>query len=487
MKIAKMDREALRRELAAKSYSAEDIALVMQARYGIRPRLAFRWAHGMTLEAVAAEWNQQDASGRAPMTNSRVSDYERWPDGGKRPTVYVLLKLAKIYGTTAGRLLDQRDYESLNGPQLFEMVELCRNGAARRMEEEADSVESGNTCCEDAVDEAVEALEVARRAEMSDLGTGTLESLDRAVDRLCRDYPSTPPLELLFKVRRQFNYVNELLEGKATLDQHRHLLVAGGWLSVLLACLQFDVGAREAAEACRDAAYRLGHQAGHQEIMAWSFELLAWFALVDERLGDAISCARAGQELTSNTFVSAQLAAQEAKAWARRGAEREADEAMAQVAVRLDRLPTPIHPEHHLVFDATKFSFYATTCYRWLGRHNDAKEHAHEVLLRSVDATGPNDVWPSRRAEVHLDLGVIALREGNLDEACHLGSEVLDSKCLRVYTLRRFAELDALLAKQYGEAGRVRELHERFVAESQRLAKHVIKTPFLEGGPRAEG
>jgi hypothetical protein len=30
----------------------------------------------------------------------RISDYERWPDGGKRPTTYVLLRLAKIYATT---------------------------------------------------------------------------------------------------------------------------------------------------------------------------------------------------------------------------------------------------------------------------------------------------------------------------------------------------------------------------------------------------
>ncbi|MGH8886334.1 MAG: hypothetical protein ACRDYX_14390, partial [Egibacteraceae bacterium] len=86
MGVTKAVREALRRELAAKGYAPPDIAVVMAARYGIRPRLALRWAYGMTLDDVAEAWNQQDASGRAPMSARRVSDYERWPDGGKRPT-----------------------------------------------------------------------------------------------------------------------------------------------------------------------------------------------------------------------------------------------------------------------------------------------------------------------------------------------------------------------------------------------------------------
>jgi len=390
VKITKADREALRRELTVKGYSVDDIALVMMARYGARPRLASRWAHGMTLGDVAEAWNQQDVSGRAPMTSSRVSDYERWPDGGRRPTVYVLLRLAKIFDTTVGQLLDQRDYARLNDAQIFEIIEVCRANAGQASGKELQNTEpttvkiaspialsecgvpgddrsflphrhpkeiitfpspSGHALTENAAGEMVEMLELARRAEVSELSTGTLESLDRAIDQFCRDYPVMPPMELLPKVRQRLEYVSALLGRKSTLNEHRHLLVAGGWLSILLGCLQFDIGAREAAEACRDAAYRLGRQAGHQEIMAWSFELLAWSALVDEKFGDAVEYARAGQELASNTFAGAQLAMQEAKAWARCAAPREASKAMARAAARLERLPVPAHPEHHLVME----------------------------------------------------------------------------------------------------------------------------------------
>ena len=126
MKITKAIREALRQELAAKQYAPPDIALVMVSRYGVRPRLALRWAYGMTLDDVAAAWNQRDGSGRAPMSARRVCDYERWPDGGKRPTAYALLMLAKIYAVPVVRLLDQRDYAALGDKQLFEVVELCQ-------------------------------------------------------------------------------------------------------------------------------------------------------------------------------------------------------------------------------------------------------------------------------------------------------------------------------------------------------------------------
>jgi transcriptional regulator with XRE-family HTH domain len=40
-------------------------------------------------------------------------------------------------------------------------------------------------------DEPTEAMELAEHAEASSIGAGTLDGLDRAVDRSCRDYPST--------------------------------------------------------------------------------------------------------------------------------------------------------------------------------------------------------------------------------------------------------------------------------------------------------
>ncbi len=311
-------------------------------------------------------------------------------------------------------------------------------------------------------DGMVAAMEVARHAEASDLGSGTLESLDRAVDRFCRDYPTASPAVLITQVQWRLGYVNGLLRGKFTLAQHRHLLVASGWLSVLLACLQFDLGDREAAEASRDAAYQLGKQTGHQEIMAWSYELLSWFALVDERFHDAVKCARAGLELGHGSFVSVQLAVQQAKAWARLGDASAAEDAMRLGASALSRLPVPEHPEHHLVFDAPKLSFYAATCYVWLGEPERAAEHAREVLLRCKDQDGTSP-WPGRLAVTNVDLALIAFQRGDLDEACQRGLDALDLNSERLFAtaLGRFRELDGALRRYHATVSAVRDLHER--------------------------
>ena len=166
-------------------------------------------------------------------------------------------------------------------------------------------------------DQAVfEAMEVARRAEASGVGPGTLSGVERAVARLREAAAGTPPEALIPAVRAQLGYAGRLLERRPTLGQHRRLLVAAGWLSVLLAQLLYDAGDREAAEASRDAAFRLAGQAGHAELAAWAVEALALWALADGRYRDALELARAGQDLAPPASAAAvQLALDEAQAW----------------------------------------------------------------------------------------------------------------------------------------------------------------------------
>ena len=86
-----------------------------------------------------------------------------------------------------------------------------------------------------AADDEIAALEFARRAEASDVGNSVLEQLELTVDDLATAYPGTPPADLLGRVRTHLGYVGHLLDARATLAQHRRLLVTGGWLSLLAA------------------------------------------------------------------------------------------------------------------------------------------------------------------------------------------------------------------------------------------------------------
>ena len=185
-----------------------------------------------------------------------------------------------------------------------------------------------------------EAVEVARRAEASQLGPGTLAGVEQMVARLRDATDGTPPGELLPAVLAQLRYVGRLLERRPTLAQHRRLLAAAGWLSVLLARLFFEAGDREAAEASRDAAFRLARLAGHAELAAWSVEALAGWALADGRFRDALELARDGQDLAPPASAAAvQLALDEAEAWTALGDPGQATGARHQAALTRAMLP----------------------------------------------------------------------------------------------------------------------------------------------------
>jgi tetratricopeptide (TPR) repeat protein len=314
---------------------------------------------------------------------------------------------------------------------------------------------------EAAADGAVEAAELARDAEASDIGAGTLENIDLAVDRLCRGYASAPPALLIPRVQGRLRHVRRLHTGRLNLAQRRQLLVAGGWLATLLATLQFDAGDQPAAEDSRDAALQLGKAAGHQEIMAWSFELLAWFALVNNQPRQALDLAQQGLTLAPNTSAGVQLAMQQARVWARLGQRRETEQALRAGATALARLSPPAHPEHHFAFDAPKLTFYAAMCFTWLHQTEQAEEHARQVIAHSTETPGVLR-WPTRFAVAHVDLALLAVQRGQPDEAAVRGTAALDSGRVVASTLGWFAELDDLLVHDHGALPEVQDFHERY-------------------------
>lgn len=98
----------------------------MERRWGFRPREAYRHAHGWSQDEVAARFTEvaerlggdrptdgRPATPAAPMIGTRIGEYERWPNGGRRPSPYVLTVLATVLGTTVERLLDYEDHRKM--------------------------------------------------------------------------------------------------------------------------------------------------------------------------------------------------------------------------------------------------------------------------------------------------------------------------------------------------------------------------------------
>src|SRR6266704_5499945 len=98
-----------------------------------------------------------------------------------------------------------------------------------------------------------------------------------------------------------------------------------------------------------------------------------------------IAAAHAGTEAAPVHSVTVQLAAQEAKAWARIGDRRQTEVALDRGRRLLDALPYPENLDHHFVVDPTKFDFYDMDCYRVLAEDKIAANLADEVIRSATD------------------------------------------------------------------------------------------------------
>ena len=161
------------------------------------------------------------------------------------------------------------------------------------------------------------------------------------------------------------------------------------------------------------------------------------------------AAARTGTEVTPHSSVAVQLAAQEAKAWARIGDRRQTEVALDRGRRLLDSMPYPENLDHHFVVDPTKFDFYAMDCYRMLADDKMAENLANEVIQASTDFDGQERA-PMRLAEARVTLGVVAARNGDVAQAVEHGERALGSERKSLPSLLMTSrELTKVLAERY--------------------------------------
>ncbi|WP_225994100.1 helix-turn-helix domain-containing protein [Actinomadura rudentiformis] len=172
----------------------------------------------------------------------------------------------------------------------------------------------------DALGETMETIELARRVAATDVGDETLVALEMTVDDLASAYPSSAPDELLARTRQHLAYVSQLMDARMTLAERRRLVVVGGWLSLLAATCDVDLGRRPAATARLRTAAQLARHVGHPEILAWTLETQAWQHITDGDYRQAVKLSRGAQEVApKNGSAFIQATAQEGRVGAARG------------------------------------------------------------------------------------------------------------------------------------------------------------------------
>ncbi len=293
-----------------------------------------------------------------------------------------------------------------------------------------------------------ETAELLRRVQGNDTSPATIESLHATVVDLCCQYATEPAAELRTEAHGWMREVARLLHRPTGLTAHRELLTVAGWLALLVGCVEYDLGMRAGAEATRVAARQLGQEAGHSEIIGWSHEMAAWFALTQSRYRGVLSAARVGQAVAPRESAAVQLAGQEAKALARLGDVAGVRAALDRGRALLDTMPAPDRPDHHFVVDPDKWDFYAMDAYRLAGDDDLAAHHARAVLALG---TGPDgDRAPMRMAEARLTLAAVSARAGDLEQAVTTGVSALTGDRKSLPSLLMVAgELDAELHRRY--------------------------------------
>jgi len=386
---------------------------------------------GLTQEQAAAELARLDGR-ELRIDGNAVSRHER---GRVRPSEFHQALYARLYGTTVDELW----------PVLLAGVHPVP--VARLLDHDAQPAP---------VDEDYDAelIELARRAEASDVGRTALDTVDLAVADLARRYSRTPPAELLTGIRSRSRDVAGLLDGRATLTQRRRLLVAGGWLALLAATVHVDLRHRPAARAARDIAMSIGREAGEPELVAWAVEIAAWEAIVDRDWQAATLLARTGQEVAPRAGAAAvQLAAQEARATARIGDSRTVHAALDRAGAALQRQPDGAPTDHHFVFDPAKLTYYTATALSWLG--DPAAEAYSREVIRTSSA-------PRRVVTARLDLGMVLGKLGRPDEAAQMGTLAVESGWLVPSNVWRAGELAAALAHSYPDLPEVRGYRDQY-------------------------
>jgi hypothetical protein len=272
----------------------------------------------------------------------------------------------------------------------------------------------------------IAALELARRAEASDVGDGTCERIELLVDDLATAYPRTAPADLLERVRTHIGYTTQLLDGRATLGQRRRLLVSGGWLSLLAATCLIDLHQEPAAVGYLRTADQLARETDHAEIAGWILETRAWMALTASDYRAAVKLSRAAQHVApSDGSAYIQAIGQEGRAWARLGDTRETRAALARVERLVSPMRTPDRPEHHYRYDPAKAEAYTVTTLAWIA--DPAAEQAGREVVARLENPAAGPPRHRRASSARLDLALTLTGRGKLDEAAGTALQAVTS------------------------------------------------------------
>ncbi|MEU8324128.1 hypothetical protein AB0C33_37700 [Nonomuraea sp. NPDC048881] len=93
------------RYLRQHGFTIDQIAVILGLDHPATPLRLYRYAAGLTAAQVVECFHRLAGTNGAGLRESRLYDYENWPQAGRRPSVFTLRLLARIYAAQPVGLL----------------------------------------------------------------------------------------------------------------------------------------------------------------------------------------------------------------------------------------------------------------------------------------------------------------------------------------------------------------------------------------------
>lgn len=508
---ARRERDRLRRELADQPVA--QVAEAMRARFADRPRRAFREAHGWSLQQVADRYNDIEGSGAAPMSKQRISEWELWPEAGKRRfSVTGLVILARVFQTSPGSLLDESDLSHLPPKDLLALghpgvghqptpsvpppltvpppsagvaAPVLASGAVHLQPEPALGgivTTSGGVSTDDGVAQviaaaATEAFGFIRWAEAVNVGEHGIADLSTQVAMVSREHMHLPPLPTFTRARGIADQAASMLrEGRSRPSAAVDLYLIAGQAYGLMAWIAGDLGQHGPALTQARTAWLCAERAGHASLKAWARAVQSKVAYWAGRIEDSASFARDGLNYPSSDSAPVLLACLHARALARLRQVPAALEALEEARCARDRVTRADLGGLYGFTLANQYHMQASTLL-WLSEPAAALRDAVQAI-ETYKASAPEERFHGPLMTAHLDGTCAHLVLGQVDGALELSEPVLE--------LDPELRLDAFAQRLASARELVRRPSVRGSAPARELAERIDWYSSLGGTtPRA--
>ncbi|TYB43879.1 hypothetical protein [Actinomadura chibensis] len=414
-------------------------------RWGVRSRRAWRYAYGWTQAITAQKYNLRfDPSGGAPMSESRISAYERWPDtGSDRPSMRVLAQLAELWETTLDQVVDAVDLARMPDTDRRAYRDMLRDSTrpssndksdvqgppatAYREWDEPDT--DGRSGWREVVAMAAhESSEHAEHAERRDIGAATLEQMRADVVRLSHEHMTGEPFTVFRDARQLRRRMWVALDRRLWPRDQTELYFLLGVLHVLMAASANSLGQPAAAEELVRAGWAYATGIDHRPLMAQLRLELAGIVYWP-RPRHSRELARSGLEYLNTGQAAAQLHLKYGRAAARLG---DADTARAAITAAHEARAADHHDEvleiggEFGLSRATQHFLAGSTLAELPNTSAEAIQELRQAaeLYQAGPAPG-EDHYYGYVAGTSIVLATVLLRNGQLDAAADALAPVL--------------------------------------------------------------